>query len=287
MRGSDDAPASTASRSDHSPAQKIAAAAVDAPGTVADPDPAGRRFGALDPATDVDAAAGRGDVLGQRPGDGGEVDDAGRRRVQGGEPAGVRLDFGDLLGRQPPQARHSVGGAAPLQLRRADPARPRRPRRSACRCGRSRALAAGSTRRAAEPPRRRASPSASRARSRCRRGRRRWSGRSGGRRAGPRPRERRGWRSAFAAAAPAPPPARRCRRRRRPGRTREAAGLRLRSRAQTRRKRWTCRRSPTRPAAGSPASPSIGPSAATASPTRCRARSPPRSNAPTSTPRSA
>jgi hypothetical protein len=58
----------------------------------------------------------RSDLVGERASHGSEVDDPGVGRVQARDPRAVRLELGDLLGAQPPQARHAVGRAAALEL---------------------------------------------------------------------------------------------------------------------------------------------------------------------------
>jgi hypothetical protein len=63
-----------------------------------------------------DAAARRLHVLGERAGDGREVDHAGGGRVQAGDARDVRLDLAQLRPGEPAQAGHPVGGAAALEL---------------------------------------------------------------------------------------------------------------------------------------------------------------------------
>ena len=62
-----------------------------------------------------DAAAGL-QLRGERAGDAGEVDDPGLRRVQPGDPGGVRLELADPVRADAPQAGHAVGAAAALEL---------------------------------------------------------------------------------------------------------------------------------------------------------------------------
>ena len=56
------------------------------------------------------------ELLRERPGDVREVHDPGVRRVQRRRAAAVRLDLGDLAGRQAPQPRHLVLAPSPLEL---------------------------------------------------------------------------------------------------------------------------------------------------------------------------
>ena len=66
-------------------------------------------------AAQADLSAPGGDVGGQRPGDGGEVDDAGGRRVQRGDAAHVGLDLGQRVRAEAPQAGHAVGAGAAFE----------------------------------------------------------------------------------------------------------------------------------------------------------------------------
>ena len=69
-----------------------------------------------DPAAGGDRAAGALDVTGEGFGHRREVDHPGLRGVERREAARVRLDLSDLIGADPPQARHAVGAAPPLEL---------------------------------------------------------------------------------------------------------------------------------------------------------------------------
>ena len=136
--------------------------------------------GAVDRTARDHLAAGRLDVARERLRDRLEVDDGGGGGVQRVDAAGVRLDLGDLLGAQAPQARHAVGAAAALELvEPRDLARVERHDQLAV-LARGDARAPRSTRAAPARPRCTGAPSASRARSRSRRARRRSCGRSGG-----------------------------------------------------------------------------------------------------------
>ncbi len=118
MRGSGSAPARTARRSDHRPAQKTARAPCDLAAAVglAQPDRARRGRDARDLPAEAQLAAGRAHVVGQLRADGPEVDDPGVRRVQRRDARRVRLDLAQAVGVQPPHARHAVGVRAPLDL---------------------------------------------------------------------------------------------------------------------------------------------------------------------------
>ena len=61
-------------------------------------------------------AAGRTHVVGQRAADGGEVDDAGAGRVQGGDAGRVRLDLAQPVGVEAADAGHPVGARTALEL---------------------------------------------------------------------------------------------------------------------------------------------------------------------------
>jgi hypothetical protein len=63
-----------------------------------------------------DRAAGGAQVRGVGAGDGAEVDDPRRRRVQAGDPGRVRLERADPSRVEPAQPDHPVRGAAPPQL---------------------------------------------------------------------------------------------------------------------------------------------------------------------------
>ena len=104
--------------------------------------------GPLDPGhrgRQQDLPAGRLDVAGERPSDADVVRDRRRRRVQRGQPGGVRLDLGDARGRRPGAARARRWRAPSPRARRTAPARPRRRRRRACRTRRTAARARRST----------------------------------------------------------------------------------------------------------------------------------------------
>jgi hypothetical protein len=63
-----------------------------------------------------DGAAGGDDILRERSGHESEVDDAGRGRVERGEPADVWLELPELVRPQPAEPRDLVRVAAPLEL---------------------------------------------------------------------------------------------------------------------------------------------------------------------------
>jgi hypothetical protein len=67
-------------------------------------------------ASGCDAPARAGEIGGERARDQREVDDAGRRRVQRGDPAGVGLDLAQLVGFNSAKARNPVGDPAALEL---------------------------------------------------------------------------------------------------------------------------------------------------------------------------
>src|SRR5207245_4060762 len=69
-----------------------------------------------DAALGADRAAGAGHVLGIGGRHACVVNDAGLRRVQRGDPGGVRLDLAELVRVQPAQARYAVGGSPALEL---------------------------------------------------------------------------------------------------------------------------------------------------------------------------
>ena len=205
-------------RRDREPVRPGAGAAHDVAGLgdatlVLDRDALAPRPQRAHPGARGDHPSRRLDVLRVRGRDPGEVDHARSRRMQRGDPAGVRLDLGDLVRVDPPQAGNPVGLAAPLELveageltlvggddqlavlARLDPA-----------------LVAIGVEQAgpldAEPRLQRARRVVD-----ARRGSRRWSARSDGPPAGSRARARRGWSRGGGRAARAPPRARGCRRR--------------------------------------------------------------------------
>ena len=98
-----------------------ARAGDDEPGsTRLAPRPADRDAGAVrvearHPPSGLDSPARLADLGGERGRDGPEVDDARVRGVQRCEPAGVRLDLGDLAGLEAAQARHAVLGRPALE----------------------------------------------------------------------------------------------------------------------------------------------------------------------------
>ena len=87
----------------------------------------GSRRQRVDGAAGHDPPAGGLEVGGEGAGDRSEVDHSGRRGVEGGDPAGMRLDLAELVQIDPAQPGHPVGEAPPLQL--GEPWQLRLPRR--------------------------------------------------------------------------------------------------------------------------------------------------------------
>ena len=117
MRGSAPAPAASASRDAPSPAQTTARrAATASPAPSAEDRAPVAALDARHRVAEAHLAAARGHVVGQRPRDGGEVDDAGGGRVQGGDAPHVGLDVGQRVRAQAAQARHAVRAGPALEL---------------------------------------------------------------------------------------------------------------------------------------------------------------------------
>ena len=173
MRGSGDAPAATASRSEPTPAQKTAKRARVSPCGVRESHPPRPGLDPLDAQPVTTGAPAAVELARKRPRHLGEVDDPGRRRVQRRDAPACGSISRSSSRRQPPQPRHAVLAPAPLELVE---------RRQLAGVARDDHLAAAlvadpllarRTRTARARPPRTGAPSASRARSRCRRGSRR------------------------------------------------------------------------------------------------------------------
>jgi len=108
-------PQSRATRSDCRPAQLISERASRAPTVVSTTSPLPHRWTptTLALVRTSPPAPGR---FGERAGHGGVVDDAGFFNAKAGDPSDGRLEPGQLVWSDPPQARQPVGPATPLQL---------------------------------------------------------------------------------------------------------------------------------------------------------------------------
>ena len=126
-------PPATASRSDQAPAQLTTKPASVAPRSCSTVMLAPRGCSARTPAPVTTIPPGRLDVLRVGGRDPGEVDDPRLGRVERRHAAGVRLDLGDLVAVDPPQAGDLVGLGRAARARRGAAAHPRPRRRSACR----------------------------------------------------------------------------------------------------------------------------------------------------------